>query len=129
MLNYTNVQFLIDSGIVIQNNQSSTDSDTGNLVDSLHYHSRRLAYKIHAVRYDRHPPQQKGVQQPAYIISYIVLQRGTSMLWTHLKREEFYICIFISHAYFDGYQIVAVSFIAEFSFQFCCFVFDIIIII
>ena len=29
------------------------------------------------------------------------------------------------HAYFDGFQIVAVSFIAEFSFRFCCFVFDV----
>ena len=27
-------------------------------------------------------------------------------------------------AFFDGFQIVAVSFIAEFSFPFCCFVFD-----
>ena len=29
-----------------------------------------------------------------------------------------------SHAYFDGFQIVAVSFISEASFPFCCFVFD-----
>ena len=28
-------------------------------------------------------------------------------------------------AYFDGFQIVAASFIAEFSFRFCCFVFDV----
>ena len=28
-------------------------------------------------------------------------------------------------AYFDGFQIVALSFIAEFSFPLCCFVFDI----
>ena len=30
-----------------------------------------------------------------------------------------------SRVYCDGFQIVAVSFIAEFSYQFCCFVFDI----
>ena len=28
-------------------------------------------------------------------------------------------------AYFDGFQIVAASFIAEFTFCFCCFVFDV----
>ena len=28
-------------------------------------------------------------------------------------------------AYFDGFQIAAVSLIAEFSFRFCCFVFDV----
>ena len=28
-------------------------------------------------------------------------------------------------AYFDGFQIVAVSLIAELSFRFCCFVFDV----
>ena len=28
-------------------------------------------------------------------------------------------------AYFGGFQIVAVSFIAEFSYRFCCFVFDV----
>ena len=31
----------------------------------------------------------------------------------------------ITSAYFDSFQIVAVSFIAEFSYPFCCFVFDI----
>ena len=50
---YTLVQLLIDSDIVIQNNKSNTDSDTRNLVDSLQYHSRRLAYKLHAARYSK----------------------------------------------------------------------------
>ena len=31
----------------------------------------------------------------------------------------------VRRAYFDGFQIVAVSFSAEFSFSFCCFVFDV----
>ena len=31
----------------------------------------------------------------------------------------------LRRAYFDGFQSVAVSFIAEFSFPLCCFVFDI----
>ena len=31
----------------------------------------------------------------------------------------------VRSAYFDGFQIVAVSFSAEFSFSFCCFVFDV----
>ena len=50
---YTLIQLLIDSDIVIHNNESNTDSNIRNLVDSLHYHSRRLAYKVHAVRYDK----------------------------------------------------------------------------
>ena len=50
---YTLIQLLVDSDIVIHNNERNTDSDIRNLVDSLHYHSRRLAYKPHAVRYDK----------------------------------------------------------------------------
>ena len=30
----------------------------------------------------------------------------------------------VTRAYLDGFQIVAVSFIGEFSLRFCCFVFD-----
>ena len=50
---YTLVHLLIDSDIIIQNNESNTDSDTRNLVDSLQYHSRRLAYKLNAARYNK----------------------------------------------------------------------------
>ena len=34
-------------------------------------------------------------------------------------------CNLARRAYFDGFEIVPVSFITEFSFPFCCFVFDI----
>ena len=44
---YTLIQLLIDSDIVIHNNERNIDSDLRNLVDSLHYHSRRLTYKLH----------------------------------------------------------------------------------
>ena len=50
---YTLVQLLIDSDIVIQYNESNTGSDIRNLVDSLHYHSRKLVYIHHAVRYNK----------------------------------------------------------------------------
>ena len=52
-------------------------------------------------------------------------------LWGHSSRDCDISCFlfvwFYQHgvsrcAYFDGYQIVAVSFIAEFSFPFCCVV-------
>ena len=50
---YTLIQLLVDSDIVIHNNERKIDSDLRNLVDSLHYHSRRLTYKLHTVRYDK----------------------------------------------------------------------------
>ena len=50
---YTLIQLLLDSDIVIQDNQNIIVRYIRNFVNSLHYHSRRLAFKIHAVRYNK----------------------------------------------------------------------------
>ena len=50
---YTLIQLLVDSDIVIQDYQSNIVRDIRNFVNSLHYHSRRLAFKLHAVRYNK----------------------------------------------------------------------------
>ena len=50
---YTLIQLLIDSDIVIQTDKSKLHKDIRTLVDTLHYHSRRLTYKLHAVRYNK----------------------------------------------------------------------------
>ena len=53
-----------------------------------------------------------------------IVSRGNSNMYQHHARYGTDKTGF-RRAYFDGLQIVALSFIAEISFRFCCFVFDV----
>ena len=47
------LRLLVDSNIVLQDSDSRITSEIIILVETLHYHSRRLLYRLHATRYSK----------------------------------------------------------------------------